>query len=456
MVNAPRPLSAAQRALWTAYRMAPAGHAYTMLLSLRIRGRLDTEALASALDLVCRRHEVLRSCFDEVAGEPVRLPRQDPPAGLEIVDVPVASDGSLLDLLSKAARLPFFLERTGPLRALLYRHGDDDFALSLAVHHIAGDFSSYSLLLHELFAVYRSMVAGEEPDLPELTRGYDEYVAEEAAHPGTPAGRRDHDYWTGLLAGAVTTELPTDRPRPPLPSHTGGTVHLDLAALSDDLQQAAKSVGARPFPLLLAAYQALLARWTGEQDIMVGTPASTRARPDRTVFGCYLNSMPVRIRVGADATFASLAAESGRQLLQGMRHVRLAATTVVTGRRGPLVRLGALLLQMSALDAEFPPPAPGEPEGAPAEFAGLRVSRIDEPSQEGQLDLMLTLHQGVHGLVGVLTYDSDLFDHESVEHFARCYERFLRAAADDPGRRVGEVPLTDEDDLAALLALGGA
>ncbi|MET8615095.1 condensation domain-containing protein [Streptomyces misionensis] len=457
MVSESRPLSAAQQSLWTAYRMAPAGHAYTMLLSLRIRGPLDTAALAGAIDLVCRRHEMLRSCFAEVAGEPVRLLRAQPPAALEVVDVPGTSDGALLGLLREAARLPFALERTGPLRALLYRRAADDFALSLAVHHIAGDFSSYALLLDEVFTVYRCLVAAEEPVLADIARGYDEYVAEEAAHPGTPAGRRDHAYWTELLAGAVTTELPTDRPRPPVPSHTGGTVRLDLAVLSDDLQRAAKSVGARPYPLLLAAYLALLARWTGEQDIMVGTPASTRARPDRAVFGCYLNSIPVRVRVGTGTTFAALAKESGRQLLEGMRHVRLPATAVLPpGRRGPLVRLGALLLQMSDLDARFPPPAPGEPEGAPAEFAGLRVSRIDEPSQEGQLDLMLTLHQGVHGLVGVFTYDSDLFDHESVERFARCYERFLRAAADDPERRVADVPLTDEDDLAALLALGGA
>lgn len=456
MVSDARPLSAAQRALWTAYRLAPAGHAYTMLISLRIRGPLDTVALADAVDTVCRRHELLRSCFDEMAGEPVRLPRREPPARLEITDVPAATDEELRDILLKAGRLPFSLERTGPLRALLYRRTDDDSALSLAVHHIAGDFSSYSLLLHELFAVYRSLAAGEEPVLPELTRGYDEYVAEESAHPGTPAGRRDHAYWEELLAGAVTTELPTDRPRPPVPSHTGGTVRLDLAGLSDDLQKGAKSAGVRPFPLLMAAYQALIARWTGERDIVIGTPASTRARPDRTVFGCYLNSVPVRVHVDAGTTFASLAAESGRQLLEGMRHVRLPATAVLPGRRGPLVRLGALLLQMRDLDAEFPPPAPGAPEGTPAEFAGLRVSRIDEPSQEGQLDLMLTLHQGVHGLVGVLTYDDDLFDHESVERFARCYERFLRAAADDPGRCVEDVPLTDEDDLAALLALGGA
>lgn len=455
-MTAPRPLSAAQRALWAAYRMAPGGHAYTMVISLRIRGPLDTAALASAVDLVCRRHEMLRSCFDEEDGEPVRLPQEDPPAALEIVDVPDATDDRLLDLVRESARLPFSLERTGPLRALLYRRTDDDFTLSTAVHHIAGDFTSYWLLLRDLFAVYRSLVAGEDPDLPELTRAYDEYVAEEAAHPDSPAGRRDHAYWTGLLAGAAATELPTDRPRPPVPGHRGGTVRLDLSALSADLQQAAKSVGARPFPLLLAAYQALIARWTGEQDVVVGTPASTRSRPDRAVFGCYLNSLPVRVAVEAGTTFASLAAHNGRQLLQGMRHVRLPTATVLQGRRGPLVRLGALLLQMDGLDKEFPPPAPGQPEGTPAEFAGIRVSRVEEPSQEGQLDLMLTLHQGIHGLVGVLTYDHDLFDHESVERFARCYERFLRAVADDPGRRVDDVPLTDEDDLAALLALGGA
>jgi hypothetical protein len=455
MVTAVRRLSTAQRALWTAYRMAPAGSAYNMVLSLRIRGPLDTAALTRAVELVARRHEMLRSRFDEVDGEPVRLAQVDPPTGLDIVDVPDVTEDELLALAREAAGRPIALETDGPLRPVLFRRTDDDFALSTAVHHIAGDFTSYWLLLRELFAAYVSLATGAEPVAAEPPRTYDEYVAEEAAHPHTPAGRRDHAYWSHVLAGATATELPTDRPRPAAPSHRGGTVPLDLAGLSADLQHTAKSVGLRPFPLLLAAYQAVIARWTGERDILIGTPASTRARPDRTVFGCYLNSLPVRVTVEGGTTFASLAEETSRQLLQGMRQVRLPTSTVQPGRRGPLVRVGALLLQMDGLDKDFPPPAPGEPEGAPAEFAGIRVSRIQEPSQEGQLDLMLTLHLGVHGLVGVLTYDSDLFERETVERFARCYERFLRAAADEPGREVDDVPLTDEDDLAALLALGG-
>jgi hypothetical protein len=455
MVTAVRRLSTAQRALWTAYRLAPGGSAYNMVLSLRIRGPLDTGALTRAVELVARRHEMLRSRFDEVDGDPVRLVEADPPTGLEIVDVPGMPEDELLDLARVTAGRPIALERSGPLRPVLYRRTDDDFALSTAVHHIAGDFTSYWLLLRELFATYASLAAGEEPAPADPPRAYDEYVAEEAAHPDTPAGRRDHAYWSEVLAGATPTELPTDRARPTAPSHRGGTVPLDLSGLSADLQHSAKSVGLRLFPLLMAAYQAVIARWTGERDIVIGTPASTRARLDRAVIGCYLNSLPVRVAVEGDTTFASLAEETSRQLLQGMRHVRLPTSTVQSGRHGPLVRMGALLLQMDGLDTDFPPPAPGEPEGLPAEFGGIRVSRIQEPSQEGQLDLMLTLHLGVHGLVGVLTYDSDLFERETVERFARCYERFLREAADEPGRGIDDVPLTDEDDLAALLALGG-
>ncbi|MCX5375329.1 condensation domain-containing protein [Streptomyces sp. NBC_00091] len=450
-----RQLSAAQRSLWTAYRMAPGGSAYNMILTLRVRGPLDTGLLGRAVEQVALRHEVLRSLFDEVDGVPVRLPQDTPPARLEVVDVPGASEEELRALAREANQRPFVLEREGPLRVVLYRRTEGDFALSTAAHHIAGDFTSYWLLLSELFAFYRALAAGEEPALAPLSRPYEEYVADEAAHPDTPAGQRDRAYWSGILTGATATELATDRPRPAVPRHRGGTVDLDLAPLSDDLQRAAKSVGVRTFPLLVAAYQAVIAGWTGEGEVLIGTPASTRTRFDRTVFGCYLNTIPVRTRTGSGTTFASLAAETGRQLLQGMRHARLPSVEARPQGRGPLVRMGALLLQMDGLDAEFPQPAPGRDEGEPARFCGLSVTRLAEPNQEGQLDLMLTLHQGVHGLVGVLTYDSDLFEPQTVERFARCYERFLRAAADDPGRAIGEVPLTAEDDLEALLALGG-
>ncbi|ATZ23951.1 condensation domain-containing protein [Streptomyces lavendulae] len=454
-MTAVRQLSAAQRSLWTAYRMAPDGSAYNMILPLRVRGPLDTALLGRAVEEVARRHEVLRSLFDEIDGVPVRLPQDVPPARLEVVEVPGASEEELRRLAREAGRRAFVLESGGPLRIVLYRRTPEDFVLSTAAHHIAGDFTSYWLLLSELFTFYRSLVTGEEPDLAPPGRTYEEYVAEEAAHPSTPAGQRDLAYWSGVLDGAIATELPTDRPRPAVPRHRGGTVELDLAPLSDDLQRAAKSAGLRPFPLLVAAYQAVIAGWTGESEVVIGTPASTRTRSDRGVFGCYLNTIPVRTRPGPGTTFASLAAETGRQLLQGMRHSRLPSVEARQRGRGPLVRMGALLLQMDGLDAQFPQPAPGRYEGEPARFCGLSVSRLAEPNQEGQLDLMLTLHQGVHGLTGVLTYDGDLFEHETVERFARCYERFLRAAADDPGRETREVPMTDEDELATLLALGG-
>jgi non-ribosomal peptide synthetase component F len=241
-----------------------------------------------------------------------------------------------------------------------------------------------------------------------------------------------------------------------VPAFRGGTCRLVLAGdVAGRLREAAADLRVTPFAFALAAFQALLHRYTGRDDFLVGCPATTRRDPlTRPLVGHFVNTLPLRARIGPAATFAELALAAHRQLAAGMANAGYPCALVTTGRSGPLYRVACTLVATDRLEPPLPLVAEGSMVGAEIVDHGLRLSLVDVSQQEGQLDLMVRLHYGGDSMEAVFLYDTDLYDRETVERWTRHFALLVEAAIADPTTAVSAPSLVADEDVARLLALG--
>jgi hypothetical protein len=322
----PAPLSSPQRRLWFMERMEPGNAFYNLPSAVRVRGALDVPALERALAEIVARHAVLRSVFREVAGEPVQTPL--PPRGfiLPLDDLPDADDGALRAALAAEARRPFDLAGGPPFRARLYRLGADDHALIVTLHHVVGDASSFGVLFRELGALYGAFAAGQPSPLGPLPIQYADYAAWQRQHGTAEALRPQLDWWTERMTGAPDLlELPADRPRPAVQTFRGGRHHLELPVeLTERLRTIGGEHGATLFMVLLAAWQTLLARHTGHDDVVVGSPISGRGRAETEgLIGFFVNTLALRTDLSGDPSFRELLGRARRTALDAYAHQEL-------------------------------------------------------------------------------------------------------------------------------------
>ena len=447
------PLTTIQESMWTAYRIAPDSAAYNIVMPLRLRGRIDPAAMEAAVASVGERQELLRSVFTEQDGRPVRVVAEQPLIRLEFRDLHGADEARLFQAAEEAGARPFRLE-AGTFRVVLLRRTDDDWALVTSAHHIVSDFTSRWLLVRDVLDAYAAHATGTAPAWRPLTSSYTDYAAEELRYTASDAGLTAAEEWRTAVRGSAPAELPLDRPRPRVRSLRGDTVVRRLAPESaDGLGPAANAAGVTPFAYLLAVFQALTHRWSGQDDFLLGVPASARSgRGQRDLIGCFLNTMPVRAEFGPDTTFRSAATQAGERVMRGMFGVRypcgLAFPDTV------LFRAALFLVQMDRMEPPVPNVPPGAALGPSISYAGLDIALIDVPQQEGQLDLLLRIEQTPDGVTAVFSYDTDVLDRTSVERLADGYERLLAAGVRDPDTRIAEVELAGAADVDALLALG--
>jgi hypothetical protein len=423
--NPSKRLSVVQQTFWLEHRLAPDSAAYNMALPIRIRSAHDVSALTRAVELVGARHELLRSRFVEVDGAAWRVPADEPTARLEISEVAAADlRGAVRAFINR----PFDLT-AGAFRVVLLRVAPDDAVLLPVSHHIAGDFTSDG--------------------------DYDLFVEQESRFVASDAGQRSREHWSARIDGVPAAQLPFDRPRPARARHVGATHKVRLAEdVTERLGAAAKDLGVTRFAVLLGAFNALIHRYTGLDDFLVGCPATNRPLPQLAeVVGPFVNALPIRASFHAGTTFREAIGAANEQLRSGLPHAGYPCALLNGG--APLVRLALLLVAMDRVEPALPNPAAGQDAGPAVECGGLTVALMDAPSQEGQLDLVIRLERSAAGIDLVCAYDTDLFDAGTVERFAGHFERFARGALDDPDAAVAELPMTGDADLAELLALGG-
>ncbi|MFY1637341.1 non-ribosomal peptide synthetase [Solwaraspora sp. WMMB335] len=442
------PVSFGQRQMWLMERFAPGAGLYHMAVTLRLRGRLDLPALRRALARLVARHEALRTSFELVDGEPVQVvAAQVTTSGAAAVAVPldvvtVTGDGAAgelraSELRADAIRRPFVLDRAPLLRLLALRRGPDDHQLTLVAHHGILDETSWGIALRDLGECYRAEVGDGVPRLPALPYGYGRYARRQ--RDPARAGRRETDlaYWTHRLTGAPELlDLPTDRPRPARQTFRGASVPLAVpAATATALRARCRAAALTPFHALLTGFAAVLARYSQQPDLVLGTPVSTRGSDDADVIGMFVATVPVRIELAGESTFDQLLSVVRDECLTALEHTDLALDELAARlrpRRSPSYSpvFQVMFVYNEVLDNQ-----------QVAHWPGLTVTVHAPPTETARYDLTLLVWPQDGGLAGRFDYNADLFDAATVERLAGHLVRMLDVLATDPGRSVWSVPL---------------
>jgi amino acid adenylation domain-containing protein len=446
----PAPLSYAQEALWFLDQLLPKKHLYNLPLGFRLRGRLDVTALRHALDELARRHPALRTAFIEDNGRPAQVVRPPAPAALPMVDLrdrPEAEREQALRLhASHFLKQPFDLRSGQPLRAALIRLADDDHALVLVMHHIVSDEWSTGILARDLGRFYSAFAAGADTPPPAASIQYADYAIWQREH--LDSGRFDDllAYWRAQLAGSDgVLDLPTDRPRPPVPSYSGNKEQLALSAdLSDAVRTLARREGATLFMTLLAAFYVLLQRYSGQCDITSGAPIAGRSLLDlHDVVGYFINTLVLRIDLSGDPTFRELMKRVREVCLGAYAHQELPFEKLVEARqpqrdlsRNPLYQVMFDVQQTAGPDVAIP---------------HLEATLLDIDSETGKFDLTLAVAAAGRAFRLQLDYATDLFDAETIRRMLRHYATLLESIVADPDERISRLDLLPAAERRQLL-----
>ncbi|HVG11012.1 MAG TPA: amino acid adenylation domain-containing protein [Thermoanaerobaculia bacterium] len=440
----PAPVSHAQERLWFLDRLEPGSAAYNIPAAVRWHGRLRVPVLLAALGEIVRRHESLRTTFTaSESGEALQVVSPASPPALPLIDLTAlamelgtAESGRLA---GAEARAPFDLERGPLLRARLLRlqQGEEEteHVLLATLHHIVSDGWSQGLLIGELAALYGAFAAGRSSPLPELTLQYPDFAAWQRDWLRGEVLEAQLAYWRRQLAGAPSLlELPTDRPRPALQGSGGGSVALDLpAGLEEAVAALSRQAGASPFMVLLAAFQALLGRVSGQEDVPVGTPVAGRTRVEtEPLIGLFMNTLVLRTDLSGEPGFRELVGRVRETALEAFAHQDVPFEKLVEELRPQRNLAHSPLFQVMLI-------LQNAPTGV-VPLGDLSLSRLPVESGTAKLDLTLALAEG-QGLRAQLEYRTDLFDRTTVLRLLGHFEVLLRAAVADPGQRLSGLPL---------------
>jgi amino acid adenylation domain-containing protein len=435
-----------QEQFWFVDQLAPGNVAYNFSWPIRLRGELDVGALERALAEVVRRHEALRTGFSVEDGEPVQVVAA-PSFTLTKVDVSdeARPEAAAERLIGDESRRPFDLRDDGLFRAQLIRISDTDHVLQIVVHHIVFDEWSKVVLYRELGALYTAFAGNRPPALPEPRRQYADFAEWQRAELTDAALQASLAHWTNELDGVPTVlELPSDRKRPAVASLRGARLRLALPPeLTSALEELGRGEGATFFECLLALFEVLLYRYTGESDFVVGVPADyrTRAELDDTI-GVLLNTVVLRSDLSDLSTFRELFDRVRTRVRRAGAHSDLPFELLVRELQ-PDRDLSRHPLFQVLLAINPPDPA--------LELAGIEAKAIETDVAAAGVDLFLFLQQKTDGFDALWEYSTDLFDRRTIERIHHHLVRLLQAVVDAPDRPVGELAMVSEDERRQLL-----
>ncbi|WP_084610648.1 hybrid non-ribosomal peptide synthetase/type I polyketide synthase [Archangium violaceum] len=445
----PLPLSFAQQRLWFLQQLDPADVAYNNAVGLRLSGVLELAPLEAALNEVMRRHEVLRTTYvlaDDGAHQEIA---SEMPLVLEHREAVGASarerEEDAFRLARAEALRPFDLSRGPVIRAVLIRVGEREHILQLTLHHVASDAWSSGVLYRELGVLYEAFLAGSPSPLPAMPVQYADYAVWQRNWLSGQAMESQLGYWKKQLAGVPPLELPTDRPRPANRTSAGALHHFVLPReLSEPLLSLGRREGSTPFMVMMALYQALLHRYSGQEDFAVGSPLAGRNRPEvEGLIGCFINTLAFRAPLAGAPSFRQLLGRVRHQALEAYAHQDAPFERVVDILELPRDTSRTAVFQASLNLINTPETG--------VELPSLKLGVMDVPVGTAKFDLTLTVREGREGLGCIFEYATTLFDEATVAGMARCLASLARSVVGSPDKSLALLPLLEEGETRRLL-----
>ena len=448
--NEPAPLTFAQQRLWFLDQFVPDSPAYNIPGAIRIQGKLDLDALKRTLNEIVQRHAILRTTFSAVDGQPFQQISPDFNFLLHEVDLRSLAkeqrDDEAHRLSDLEAKSPFDLEK-GPLfRASIIRQTDDDYVLILNMHHIISDGWSIDILLKEIAMLYQAFAVGRGTPLPELPIQYADFAYWQRQWLQGAELERQVSFWKRELANAPTVlEFPTDRPRSLIQTFRGAT---QVCAFSDELSTALKGLaqqeGVTLFMLLMAAFQVLLYRYSGQTDLLVGTPIANRTRIETEgLIGFFANTLVLRADLLGKPGFRELLQRVKEKTLNAYAHQDIPFEKLVEElhperdmSRNPLFQV-MFVLQNTPVSA--------------IDMPALRFSLVEASSDTAKFDLWLSMTEVGNELHGTIEYSTDLFNASTIERLLGHFQTLLAGIVAHPEMQIADLPLMNASERHQLL-----
>lgn len=461
------PLSFAQQRLWFLYQLAPNNPFYNVPAAIRLKGTLNQTALERSFQEIVRRHATLRTTFTTVNGQPVQVIKANVSLELSVVDlqtVAVSERDSSIEMLRERisqqlataeAQRPFNLTTDPLLRVTLLQFEPTETVLLLTLHHIVADGWSLGILIRELACFYTAFTEGRTPELPSLPIQYTDFAYWQRNELQGEVLEQQLAYWRRQLQDLPVLHLPSDRPRPAVQTYRGTTHPLQISpSLTQALETLSQQSGVSLFMTLLAAFQTLLYRYTGQEDIAIGSPIANRHRSEiEGLIGFFVNSLVLRSDLSGDLTFRKLLKRVRNVALEAYEHQDIPFEKLVEEldperdlSRNPLFQV-AFALQNAPMQ--------------PLELPGLSLEPAPLKSVSTRFDLEVHLWEPTHGLrslwqsqaglSGFIAYSTDLFDHDRIDRLVGHFQTLLEGIVSNPDARLSDLPLLTSSERRQLL-----
>jgi amino acid adenylation domain-containing protein len=444
------PLSFAQQRLWFLDQLEPGSSFYHIPAAVRLRGTLDLTALEQGFREVIRRHESLRTRFGVVNGVPVQLIDEGQEFSLTVLDLSTEGEAEARRVATEESQRPFDLSAGPLLRASVLRLREQEHVLLCTMHHIISDGWSMGVLIRELTTLYEAYAQGQPSPLQELPIQYADYAHWQREWLQGEVLEQQLSYWKQQLAGApAVLELPTDYPRPAVQTFRGAHQSLTLPVeLTTGLKALTQREGVTLFMTLLAAFQTLLWRYSGQEDIVVSTGIANRNRAEtEPLIGFFVNTLVLRTNLSGDPTFAELLERVREVTLGAYAHQDVPFELLVEAlaperdaRYTPLFQV-MLVLQNARLAEE-------------AKLEGLQISRVGGESGTAKFDLTLFVEERGEELGLVLEYNTDLFAPRTIEQMLHSFRRLVEGIVTQPERSIGSFEMIDAEERRRLSGRG--
>ncbi|HKN83271.1 MAG TPA: amino acid adenylation domain-containing protein [Pyrinomonadaceae bacterium] len=444
------PLSFAQQRLWFLDQYEPDNILYNIPEAIRLRGALNLTALERSLNEIVKRHESLRTIFTVVNDRPVQVINEARDFRLTVIELrdtsPEKKETTAARLATEEGRKPFNLAEGPLMRIKLLRLAEDDHVLLMTMHHIISDGWSIKVLIRELGELYEAYANGREAALPELPIQYADFAVWQREWLRGERLEQQLSYWRAQLADAPPLlELPTDKPRPTFQTFHGANLLRTFSKkLNEAITQLGRREGATLFMTLLSVFVTLLYRYSGQRDILVGTPIANRNRSDtESLIGFFVNTLVLRTRLSDAMTFRELLRQVRDTALEAYEHQDLPFEKLVeelqperTLSHTPLFQVMFQLLHA---------------ETETLNLSSLSMSQLEVEIQRAKFDLTLSLSESEDGLVATWNYNTDLFDAATIGRMAGPFERLLHAVISNPDKQVSSLQMLSEAERDKVL-----